>query len=171
MFHNFVLERIQFSCSISAGLIVHVVEGGGMLQKRGTRNKHGGRENKKKGTKERTGNLMKSLFGIWFNLVFVPYRIARKLGQDTALCSKKMPDKAEISEVPSRKLLGVTFDRNWWFMIRMLTIYARNCKNASVSLSKKSKLYWTYRFKTLFFLIFQRLRDFKLLKKNILKFL
>ena len=49
--HNFVLERIQFSCSISAGLIVHVVESGGMLQKRGTRNKHGGRENnnKKKG--------------------------------------------------------------------------------------------------------------------------
>ena len=44
--HNFVLERIQFSCSVSAGLIVHVVESGGMLQKRGTRNKLGGRENK-----------------------------------------------------------------------------------------------------------------------------
>ena len=43
--HNFVLERIQFSCSVSAGLIVHVVESGGMLKKRGTRNKHGGREN------------------------------------------------------------------------------------------------------------------------------
>ena len=53
MCHNFVLERIQFSCSVSAGLIVHVVESGGMLQKRGTRNKHGGRENKitKKGNK------------------------------------------------------------------------------------------------------------------------
>ena len=36
--HNFVLERIQFSCSVSAGLIVHVVESGGMLKKRGTRN-------------------------------------------------------------------------------------------------------------------------------------
>ena len=45
MCNNFVLERIQFSCSISAGLIVHEVESGGMLQKRGTRNKHGGREN------------------------------------------------------------------------------------------------------------------------------
>ena len=43
---------------------------------------------------------MKSLFGIGFNLVFVPFRIARKLGQDTAPCSKEMPDKAEISEVP-----------------------------------------------------------------------
>ena len=84
----------------------------GMLQKRGTRNKHGGRENIKKGTKEWIGNIMKSLSGIGFNLVFVPYRIARKLGQDTAPCSKKMPDKAEISEVPSRKLLGVAFDRN-----------------------------------------------------------
>ena len=40
---QFVLERIQFSCSISAGLIVHVTESGGMLQKRGTRNKHGGK--------------------------------------------------------------------------------------------------------------------------------
>ena len=30
--HNFVLERIQFSCSVSAGLIVHVVESGGMLK-------------------------------------------------------------------------------------------------------------------------------------------
>ena len=53
--HNFVLERIQFSCSVSAGLITHVVESGGMLQKRGTRNKHGGRENKiknKAGTRE-----------------------------------------------------------------------------------------------------------------------
>ena len=48
MCHNFVLERIQFSCSISAGLIVHVVESGGMLQKRGTRNKHGERKNKKR---------------------------------------------------------------------------------------------------------------------------
>ena len=46
--NNFVLERIQFSCSISASLIVHAVESGGMLQKRGTRNKHGGRENNKK---------------------------------------------------------------------------------------------------------------------------
>ena len=55
---------------------------------------------------------MKSLFGIGFNLAFVPHRIARKLGQDTAPCSKKMRDKAEISEVPSQKLLGVTFDRN-----------------------------------------------------------
>ena len=55
---------------------------------------------------------MKSLFEIGFNLVFVPYRIARRLGQDTAPCSKKMPDKAEISKVPSQKLLGVTFDRN-----------------------------------------------------------
>ena len=45
MCNNFVLERIQFSCPISAGLIVHEVESGGMLQKRGTRNKHGGREN------------------------------------------------------------------------------------------------------------------------------
>ena len=27
---------------------------------------------------------MKSLFGIGFNLVFVPYRIARTLDQDTA---------------------------------------------------------------------------------------
>ena len=47
-----------------------------------------------------------------------------------------MPDKAEISEVPSQKLLGVTLSGTW-FMIRMLTIYARNYKNASVSLSKK----------------------------------
>ena len=54
---------------------------------------------------------MRSLFGIGFNLVFVPYRIARKLGQDIAPCTKKMPDKAEISEVPSQKLLGVTFAR------------------------------------------------------------
>ena len=46
--HNFVLERIQFSCSILAGLIVHVVESGGMLQKRGARNKRGGRENNNK---------------------------------------------------------------------------------------------------------------------------
>ena len=46
--HNFVLERIQFSCSVSAGLIVHVVESGVMLKKRGTRNKHGGRENNNK---------------------------------------------------------------------------------------------------------------------------
>ena len=80
---------------------------------------------------------MTSPFEIGFNLVFVPYRIARKLGQDTAHARRKCPDKAEISEVPSRNLLGVTFDRNWWFMIRRLTIYARNCKNASVSLSKK----------------------------------
>ena len=50
--HNFVLERIQFSCSISAGLIVRVVESEGMLQKRGTRNKHGERrENNKKRNK------------------------------------------------------------------------------------------------------------------------
>ena len=48
MCHNFALERIQFSCSISAGLTVHVVESRGMLQKRGTRNKHGGRENNNK---------------------------------------------------------------------------------------------------------------------------
>ena len=46
--HNFVLERIQFSCSISAGLIVHVVESVGMLQKRGTRKKHRGKETNKK---------------------------------------------------------------------------------------------------------------------------
>ena len=53
MCHNFVLERIQFSCSISAGLIVHVVESGGMLQKRGTRNKLGGRENNNKKEQKR----------------------------------------------------------------------------------------------------------------------
>ena len=41
MCHNFVLQRIQFSCSVSAGLIVHVVESGVMLKKRGTRNKRG----------------------------------------------------------------------------------------------------------------------------------
>ena len=52
--HNFVLERIQFSCSISAGLIVRVVESEGMLQKRGTRNKHGERrENNKKKEQKR----------------------------------------------------------------------------------------------------------------------
>ena len=55
---------------------------------------------------------MTSPFEIGFNLVFVPYRIARKLGQDTAHARRKCPDKAEISEVPSRNLLGVTFDRN-----------------------------------------------------------
>ena len=55
---------------------------------------------------------MTSLFEIGFNIVFVPFRIARKLGQDTASCSMKMPNKAEISQVPSQKLLGVTFDRN-----------------------------------------------------------
>ena len=38
---------------------------------------------------------MTSLFGIGFNLVFVPYRIARKLGKETAPCSKKISDKAE----------------------------------------------------------------------------
>ena len=48
MCHNFVLQRIQFSCSVSAGLIVHVVESGVMLKKRGTRNKRGGRENNNK---------------------------------------------------------------------------------------------------------------------------
>ena len=54
MRHNFVLERIQFSCSISAGLIVRVVESEGMLQKRGTRNKHGERrENNKKKEQKR----------------------------------------------------------------------------------------------------------------------
>ena len=52
--HNFVLERIQLSCSISAGLIVRVVESEGMLQKRGTRNKHGERrENNKKKEQKR----------------------------------------------------------------------------------------------------------------------
>ena len=72
------------------------------------------------------------------NSGFVEYTC--KLGQDIASCSKKMPDKAEISEVPSQKLLGVTLTETW-FLIRMLTIYARNYKNALVSLSKKSKLY------------------------------
>ena len=51
------------------------------------------------GTKEWTGKLMiKPLFGLGFKSVFVPYCIARMLGQHTAPCSKKMPDKAEISE-------------------------------------------------------------------------
>ena len=85
-----------------------------MLQKQETRNKHGGKENKKRGTKERIGKLMKSLLGARIQLSFCSllYRIASKLNQDTAPCSKKMPDKAEISEIPSQKLLGVTFDRN-----------------------------------------------------------
>ena len=100
-----MLIIIQFSRSISAGLIVHVVESGEMLRKRGTGKKYRGGENiKKMGTKERIGKLMKPLFGLGFKLFFVPYRIARKLGQDTALSSKKMPYKAEISEVPSQKL-------------------------------------------------------------------
>ena len=43
--HNFVLGRIQFLRSISACLIVHVVENGGMLRKRGTGNKHGRMKN------------------------------------------------------------------------------------------------------------------------------
>ena len=47
------------------------------------------------------------------NSGFVEYTC--KLGQDIASCSKKMPDKDEISEVPSQKLLGVTFDRNMVF--------------------------------------------------------
>ena len=64
--HNFVLGfRIQFLRSISACLIVHAVESGGMLRKRGTGNKHGPMKNKRKmGTKERIGKLMKSLFGL-----------------------------------------------------------------------------------------------------------
>ena len=57
MRHNFVLERIQFSCSISAGLIVRVVESEGMLQKRGTRNKHGERRENKNKKKEQKREL------------------------------------------------------------------------------------------------------------------
>ena len=43
MCHNFVLERIQFSCSISAGLIVHVVESGGDVTKTRKEEQAGGK--------------------------------------------------------------------------------------------------------------------------------
>ena len=54
----------------------------------------------------RTGNLMKSLFERGFKLVFVPHRIARKLGQNTAPCSKKMPDKAEELQLELGEILA-----------------------------------------------------------------
>ena len=49
---------------------------------------------------------MKSLFEIGFNLVFVPHRLARKLGQNTAPCSKKMPDKAEELQLELGEILA-----------------------------------------------------------------
>ena len=57
----------------------NVVESVGMLQNEERGKSIGERKTNKKGTKERTGNFMKSLFGIGFNLVFVPYSITRKL--------------------------------------------------------------------------------------------
>ena len=47
---------------------------------------------------------MKSLFERGFKLVFVPHRIARKLGQNTAPCSKKMPDKAEELQLLAKNM-------------------------------------------------------------------
>ena len=100
MCHNFVLKRIQFSCSISAGLVVHVVESGGMLQKRGKRNEEQarGKGKLKKGNKRENWKFNEVTVWDRIQLIFcsLSYRL-RKLGQDTAPCSKKMPDKAEIS--------------------------------------------------------------------------
>ena len=112
---NFVLERIQFLPAFNfSRLIVHVVESGGCYKNKERGTSTGEAKIKKRGTKERIGKLMKSLLGARIQLSFCSllYRIASKLNQDTAPCSKKMPDKAEISEIPSQKLLGVTFDRN-----------------------------------------------------------
>ena len=50
---------------------------------------------------------MKSLFERGFKLVFVPHRIARKLGQNTApQPSKKMPDKAEELQLELGEILA-----------------------------------------------------------------